>query len=48
MRIKMVARTEMPAGHTWAIIERDGEVTILAIDAFAARVARLAYSSSRS
>lgn len=48
MKIKMVARSDMPAGQTWAIVERDGRVTILAVDSFAARIARLVYSSSRS
>lgn len=36
----------MPEGHTWAIIERAGRVTILAVDSFAEKVARAVYSSS--
>ena len=35
----------MPEGHTWALIERDGEVTILAVDAFAERVAAAVLTS---
>ncbi len=41
MTIERVAVERMPDGHTWAIIERDGWVRVLAIDGVAERVALL-------
>lgn len=46
MEIRRVGREELPEGHTWAIVERAGSVTVLAIDSFAERVACAVYSSS--
>lgn len=46
MKIEIVPREWFPNGHTWAVVEHDGEVTVLAVDGFAARIARLAYSKA--
>lgn len=40
MELRYVARDKMPDGHEWAVIEDGAGVTILAIDAFAAKLAR--------
>lgn len=42
MVVRYVTKEQLPEGHTWALVERDGVTTAFVVDSLAERVARRA------
>lgn len=44
--VARVDKADLPQGHSWALIERDGVTTAYVVDGAAEKVARAVYSNA--